>query len=59
MGEFRCKDCQRRTVGCHGTCEDYLEDKARWQEKQRKIRGVKKAEEDADSAAFTLTKNFG
>lgn len=20
-----CKDCQRRAIGCHSTCEDYIE----------------------------------
>ena len=58
MGAFRCKDCERRTVGCHSTCEDYLEDKARWQETQRKIRIAKLAEEDVKSATYTLNRNF-
>ena len=22
-----CKDCQKREVGCHGSCEEYLESK--------------------------------
>ena len=21
-----CKDCTRRHVGCHGTCEDYIQE---------------------------------
>ena len=23
-----CKDCTRRHVGCHGTCEDYIQEKS-------------------------------
>ena len=22
--ECKCKDCQKRTLGCHDTCPDYL-----------------------------------
>lgn len=25
-----CKDCQKRFVGCHSSCKEYLEQKAKW-----------------------------
>lgn len=25
--DFSCKNCQKRNVGCHGTCEEYLKNR--------------------------------
>ena len=30
MLKYPCKDCTNRTVGCHGTCEEYKAAKERW-----------------------------
>lgn len=35
-----CNDCvpPKRHVGCHGTCEEYLDQKKRWEEDKKKIK---------------------
>ena len=35
-----CKDCKRREVGCHGSCEEYLrfsEERAEYNRRRREI----------------------
>ena len=34
---FCCKDCEKRHLGCHSDCPDYLADKARHDELKAKI----------------------
>lgn len=41
---FTCKDCSDRHLGCHGTCDAYLQEKARLTELNRKIYKEKMAE---------------
>lgn len=38
-----CKDCvaPKRHLGCHSTCKEYKEEKARWEETKEKIRANK------------------
>ena len=31
-----CKDCQRRKVGCHSSCEEYIKEKAAAEENRKK-----------------------
>lgn len=40
--ECKCHGCERRTVGCHDSCEDYAEYKARRKDatKRRNIQSV-------------------
>ena len=49
-GNNPCKDCDRRTEGCHTRCEDGK----RWEEEQRAYRDTvlqgRRAERDAESA---------
>ena len=33
-----CKDCTDRKVGCHSTCERYIQDKARHDQLRKEIR---------------------
>ena len=43
MGRFPpvCVDCERREVGCHGTCAVCLSAKAEWDVRQETIRQTK------------------
>ena len=45
MGWFNnCRSCENRTVGCHSTCEKYIEDRARYdeiKERERKDNDIK------------------
>lgn len=36
-----CKDCTKRTLGCHSKCEEYLAEKAKRQELNDKRRKEK------------------
>lgn len=43
MNDFPCKDCFRRSITCHSTCEEYLEAK-------RKLEVIRKLEAEECSA---------
>lgn len=43
-----CKNCNDRHLGCHGTCERYLEDRAKLDE----INRVKNAENECRSCVI-------
>ena len=43
---FECKDCSERYVGCHTTCESYLKEKEKLEERNVRIRKAKKEERD-------------
>lgn len=32
---YCCRNCQKRFVGCHSTCEEYKEAKAKFEEKKK------------------------
>lgn len=36
-----CKDCSKRCVGCHSTCEDYIDWKAEHDAERERIRRQK------------------
>ena len=38
-----CKDCNKRTVGCHSTCDDYI----RQNDELNEFRAAQRAETDA------------
>lgn len=39
---WSCKDCQKRYIGCHATCEDYINAAIEHKEQQQKIRDTKR-----------------
>ena len=41
---FECKDCSERYVGCHRTCESYLKEKEKIEERNERIRREKQKE---------------
>ena len=41
-----CKDCKDRHVGCHSTCEKYINAKKEYDELQEKIKKSKHREND-------------
>ena len=41
-----CKDCKDRYVGCHSTCEKYINAKKEYDELQEKIKKSKYREND-------------
>lgn len=41
-----CKDCEKRKVGCHSTCEDYMKEKRQREELKRKIYKERDKERD-------------
>lgn len=47
---FCCKDCEERYVGCHSTCEKYLQEKEKYGEHRDKIRKNRSAEADIKGA---------
>lgn len=51
---MKCKDCNKRTVGCHSTCPEYLEFK-NMREQEHKLR---EQERDYNSyKSITVIKN--
>lgn len=32
-----CKDCEDRTIECHGRCERYIEEKRKYDEKRKEM----------------------
>lgn len=46
-----CKDCTRREVGCHSSCEEYLQEKADYN--KRKDEAYRKRKEIADQMNYT------
>lgn len=43
MGNTKCKGCQERHVGCHGTCPDYIAFKA---EREKELEEIRKKKAD-------------
>ena len=43
-----CYNCQNRAVGCHGTCQKYIEERKEYDAKRLEIRKSKAAESDYD-----------
>lgn len=41
-----CKDCKDRYIGCHSTCEKYINAKKEYDELQEKIKKSKYREND-------------
>ena len=47
-----CIDCTDRKVGCHSTCQKYLEDKAKNDAERDRIFRIKEAEKDVREYEF-------
>lgn len=41
-----CYKCETREVGCHSTCEKYLDQKTQWNEQQELIKAKRNAEHE-------------
>ena len=41
MSNYPCKGCTDRAVGCHSTCQKYLDAKAEYERKKEAIRKAK------------------
>lgn len=39
--DFTCKNCKKRLVGCHATCQEYREAKKEWNARTEQIRKEK------------------
>lgn len=50
--KFPCKNCDKRYVGCHGSCEEYKEAKKKNDKEREEIRYLKKRESDARGFAI-------
>lgn len=47
-----CKDCEKRTLGCHSTCEDYIRFSKERREMLDKIREENRILRDNEVARF-------
>lgn len=48
MYHYPCKDCPDRVVGCHSTCQKYLEARDEHKRKTLEALAIKKVEEGMD-----------
>ncbi len=46
MKKAPCKDCERRTVGCHADCADYIA----WRKRAEEMKEIEKREKDLSHA---------
>lgn len=44
--KHNCKDCQKRFVGCHSSCESYLKARAEFEAEKKKIEKNKKVDKE-------------
>lgn len=42
--KHHCKDCQKRHLACHDTCEDFINARNEWVERGRAIKDVRRKE---------------
>ena len=48
MYKYPCKDCTDRVVGCHSTCQKYMEARDEHIKKKMEILEIKKVEDGMD-----------
>lgn len=41
-----CKDCKKRTVGCHSTCDVYIAERAKFDEERKDAAVARQAHDD-------------
>lgn len=44
-----CKDCQKRHIGCHGSCPEYIAQAKAASAERERLRKQKKGENEADA----------
>lgn len=49
MGIKCCKNCTERHIGCHGSCQRYLEEAKAASEERERLRKEKKGQNEADA----------
>lgn len=49
MGIKCCKDCTERHIGCHGSCQRYLDEVEATNAERERLRKQKKGENEADA----------
>ena len=47
-----CKDCEKRHIGCHANCEEYIEEKKQRKERNEKIWEKKDLDRALNTRAF-------
>lgn len=57
MGIECCKDCQKRHIGCHGSCTEYIAQAQEAREEREKRWKAKKGENGADAVLHLARKN--
>lgn len=50
MSNLPCKDCNNRTVGCHGSCEKYITAKAAYDAEKELLREAREPDRICNSA---------
>lgn len=58
MGIECCKDCQKRHIGCHGSCTEYIAQAQAAREERERRRKEKKGENEADAVLHMARKNM-
>ena len=58
MGIECCKDCQKRHIGCHGSCPEYIAQAQAAREERKRRREEKKGENEADAVLHMARRNF-
>jgi hypothetical protein len=53
-----CKNCEKRYIGCHSTCDEYITYRAAKDEENEKIRKLKYAEFECVAAHKKRHKHF-
>ena len=54
-----CKGCEKRHVGCHSTCKEYISECNKRKEIREKISKQKKMEQDIKSVEIERSKRYG
>ena len=49
MGIKCCKDCAERHIGCHGSCQRYLDEAKDANAERERLRKQKKSQNEADA----------
>lgn len=58
MGIECCKDCRKRHIGCHGSCQRYLDEAKAANAERERLRKEKKGENEADAVLHMARRNF-
>lgn len=52
----KCKDCEKRTIGCHSFCDDYKKDS---EEESKKKEALKQHRKDTSEVLYRLHQSGG